>query len=317
MDLADVHQARLDEDATLEALMAAHAINPHWTTPLEKLSELYRLRDEVDKANNLIERAIARAPLKAENHVILARFFWNGGNRHEGFDRLRHAVVLDPGLDTAWDDLCNWAANLECYQAVVDLAREQAAKRPGEIRSWMRLAQALRAIPNKSLLDDEQRQAECLAALDRVLQLRPWLYEAHDLKAQVLVDAQRWVEAQEACQSPVWKGRPPSSARSTGLGRLSTRRPRKGGGTHGRGGPSGPRILLGLAPLDRLVRTVGRHGEISSLRKADRLSNLIIPPTSLSEPKPRGACLIDQAPWPITSVPWNSPPITCIPSSIV
>jgi tetratricopeptide (TPR) repeat protein len=209
VDLADVHEANLNEEGAIEALKTAHEINSYWAHPLQRLSDLYGRRDEFDKAKRLIEAAIARAPLKAENHAILARFLWNSGKRHDGFERMRHTVDLDPGLESAWDDLCGWAAELGCYHAVVDIAREQTAKRPGEIRSWMRLAQALHAIPGEALCDDPERQEECLAAIDRVLQLRPWLVEAHDLKAQVLAEAERWVEAQEACDAPVWRGRPP------------------------------------------------------------------------------------------------------------
>jgi tetratricopeptide (TPR) repeat protein len=213
VDLAEVQQARTDEDAAIEAYTTAHGINPIWTEPVRALSELYRRRDELDKARALIEGAIARAPLKPENHALLARFLWNSGKPHDGFARMRHTLNLDPGFESAWDDLCEWAANLDCFQAVVDLAREQTAKRPGEIRSWMRLAQALRAIPGEALIDDPERQEECLAALERVLQLRPWHVEPHDLKAQVLAEAQRWVEAQEACQAPVWNGHPPTVLR--------------------------------------------------------------------------------------------------------
>jgi tetratricopeptide (TPR) repeat protein len=213
VDLADIQQARRNDEAAIEALKTAHGITPFWPEPLQKLSELYRQRDECEKARTLIEGAIARAPLKAENYAILARFLWNSGQLHEGFDRMRHAVNLDPGMEHAWEELCDWAAKLGCFGAVMEFARELTARRPGEIRSWMRLAQALLAIPGKSLMDDAQRQEECLAALDRVLRLRPWLIEAHDLKAQVLAEAQRWVEAQEACLAPVWKGRPPTPLR--------------------------------------------------------------------------------------------------------
>ncbi|HZZ78851.1 MAG TPA: tetratricopeptide repeat protein, partial [Gemmataceae bacterium] len=209
MDLAEVHEARMEQDAEIAALTTAYDINPFWATPLSRLVELYRQREEHGKASALLEAAIARAPLKAVNHAIQARYLWNSGKRHEAFDRMRHTLTLDPEFESAWDNLCEWATELKCFGAVVDLAREQTVKRPGEIRSWMRLAQALHTIPDRPLIDDADLQEECLAALERVLELRPWHIEAHDLKAQVLAEVQRWVEAQEACQDPIWNGRPP------------------------------------------------------------------------------------------------------------
>src|SRR5262249_36380546 len=101
VDLADIQQARLDRDAAIASLTTAHSIDPYWIEPLRQLSELYRQREEYDKAETLIERAIARAPLKAENHAILARFLWDCGKRHEAFERMRQALSLDPGFEGA------------------------------------------------------------------------------------------------------------------------------------------------------------------------------------------------------------------------
>jgi tetratricopeptide (TPR) repeat protein len=209
VELAEVYLARKDDDNAVKALQKALQIAPGWSEPWRKLSELHLRRGQADEAKLLIGRAIARAPRNAENHFMLASVLWNNGERRAALERMQHAVELDPGHEKAWDYLCDWAAELGRYQLVVDLAGGLTKTRPGEVRSWMRLTQALMRVPEHYDCAGPDRLDQSLQALARIHELAPRQVESYDLEAQVLLSAGKADEAEAACQAPVWAGKPP------------------------------------------------------------------------------------------------------------
>ncbi|HMF18546.1 MAG TPA: tetratricopeptide repeat protein, partial [Gemmataceae bacterium] len=213
VDLSEVYQAMMNGPAAIKALEKALKINFGWAYPLRLLADLYQREGQVDQAKALIQRAIDRAPLMSANHFTMAMVLWNNGERDKGLEKIKQTVLLDPSYDTAWDYLCDWSAERNQFQGVVDLARSMTEKRPGETRSWMRLAQALLRMPSSPDVDQDERIEECLDALKRVHHLNPRLIDAYDLEAQVLAEAGRFDEATEACQAPVWNGKPPVTLR--------------------------------------------------------------------------------------------------------
>jgi tetratricopeptide (TPR) repeat protein len=194
-DLAMVYAAGKDDDSSIEALLRALQICPGWSPALRQLADTYERQGRLDEAKTLLERAVARAPLIASNHAALARTLWQRGEREEAIERVRQALLLDPGVEWAWNMLHDWAAKLNRPQLAVDFARDLTARRPGEARSWLMMARALGTAESRD---------ECLAALDRAIALNPRCAEAYDRKAEVLAQAHRYEEAYAACQPALW-----------------------------------------------------------------------------------------------------------------
>jgi tetratricopeptide (TPR) repeat protein len=213
VDLGEVHQERGDDESAIKSFKRALKINHEWHVPLRLLADLYQRREQADQARSLLERAIARSPLNGANQFTLALLLWNTGEREKALQRCRQVITLEPGYEFAWEHFCDWAAQLEKYDAVVDFARTLTKKRPGEARSWMRLAQALSGMPPQPGDDVAARVDESLQALRQVHQLNPRLVDAYDLEARLLSEQGRFAEAETALNAPHWNGRVPINLR--------------------------------------------------------------------------------------------------------
>lgn len=209
VDLADVHEERQEEDQAARALARALRINPDWNVPLRRLTSLYERQGRAARAKTLLRKAIARAPLLAENHYTLALLLWNAGQQEQAFARARHTLTLDASFVAAWDALLDWGPVLGRSAEVLAYAREVSQQRSGEARSWMRLAEALERITDLPDLEPDARVREAIEALDRAIALNPRLVEAYDRKAVLLAEQSRFRAAEAACLADVWNGRPP------------------------------------------------------------------------------------------------------------
>jgi tetratricopeptide (TPR) repeat protein len=210
LDLARACRLRKDDAGEIDALDRALQINPTWTVALRQLADAYERRGQPDIARTTLERAVARAPLAAINHYELAELRWRHGEREAALDCVRHAFDLDPGLDRAWDRLCDWSRRLEKPEVALDAAKALTGRRAGEARSWLRLAQAWMRLPRRPDADQEKlRVDETLRAFDAAIALNPRNPDYHDQKAAALAQARRFDEARAACRPPAWGAKPP------------------------------------------------------------------------------------------------------------
>lgn len=207
LDRSAVCQACKNDDGEFQALQTAHRINPAWGTATRTLCELYDRRGEFERTQQLLEQTIARDPLDAANHILLAESLWRLGEREEALDRVQHAVQLDPGFERGWDRLHAWADELECPERAIDTVRELTETRGGEARSWLMLAR---------LLDEPDRLEERLAALDKAIDRNPRSVDAYDMRAVSFVREGRWDEALAECQPAVFGDKTPSALRARG-----------------------------------------------------------------------------------------------------
>jgi tetratricopeptide (TPR) repeat protein len=215
MDLAEACRARQDADGEIAALKKAVQIRPGWAVPVRRLGEAHLRGGRADEARPLLERAVALAPLDAVSHGVLADAMWQMNEKDAALARVRVALQIDPGYEWAWSALRRWAAELDRRAEAESFARELTVVRPGEARSWWKLAETL-ARPE----DRDER----LSALGRALALNPHLQDAYDLKAVLLAEAGRLDEAEAACRAPAWNGSPPLILR----GRLAWLKGRRG-----------------------------------------------------------------------------------------
>lgn len=202
-DRALVARARLTPDTELESLQNALRINPSWGVAARALADFHERRGNKRAARQVLEQVIARDPLDCVSSVKLAELQWQMGEKQAAVDRLEKTAIMEPSYEPAWEGLAECSRELGCAERSEKAARELTEQRPGEARSWLRLAQAL----DPALVDER------LAAWDRALELNPQCDSAFDQKAVVLAQNERWDEALAACNPPAYKGHPPVELR--------------------------------------------------------------------------------------------------------
>lgn len=195
IDRAHVCGAQADAQGELEFLDKAIAIAPGWTLPLQRRGEaLLRLGRFADAAATL-RRASALDPADSGLTGLLAMALRDAGEAQGAREALERTVGLDPGYSWAWSSLREILGD----EATEALARRIAAERPHDQDALVAL---VRQLPPSSL--DEQ-----LRLLDRVLGLEPRHTDAHDLRAVLLAEAERYPEALAACSPSAYAGAVP------------------------------------------------------------------------------------------------------------
>jgi tetratricopeptide (TPR) repeat protein len=191
LDRAELCRARGDAPGQVAALEKAVQISPGYGFAVRELSGAYDHTGNPAKARALLEQAIARSPLDPFNHGCLADVLWKTGHREEAIEAIRKAVNLGPGYDWGWSALRRWAGEMNRPDLVEEAARDLAARRPGEARSWMMLAESLTG-PHQ--LDER------LTAVEQAISRSPRTVGTYDLKARILAAAGRTDEALAACK---------------------------------------------------------------------------------------------------------------------
>jgi cellulose synthase operon protein C len=191
LDLAYINQVNLDHAGLTDALQQARRINPTWNVATQQLAEAYQRVGEFNKARDLLEQAIAFSPLDHTNFGYLAEVLWLMGEREQAYERIQRALTLEPNYDWGWRTLREWSQHTGNPEIALECARALTAKRPGQARSWLVLAQT-----------EGQPSEARLLAVGRAIELNPRLIEAHTLRAKLLTSLRRYDEASAACRPP-------------------------------------------------------------------------------------------------------------------
>lgn len=195
-ELAEVHRRRLDSEGEIKALLQAIFLNPAWSKASRGLADAYERKGDFDQASLVVDQAIAMSPMEGINFGYRGDLQWLTGKKEEAIASLQQAVRLDPAYGWAWSRLEDWSEELGQQNAGYDVALELTQTRPGESRSWMRLADCL----------GTDRLEEKLDALGRAIELNPKESDLHDRRALALAHAHRYDEAEEACRPAVLEG---------------------------------------------------------------------------------------------------------------
>ncbi len=210
MDLAAIEKIRGDEEAQIAALNRALRTQADHGEASRQLAAAHRRAGRWTEATLVLEQAIAAAPLDVANRGALAETLWlseessktqdsrskEGSNlKSQAVEIITDALRREPGYEWGWQALERYATALGEPERLEGAVRLLTTTRPGEARSWLRLAQTLPGETGPAL-------AERLAALDRVLALNPRNEDAHDLRAVLLATAGRYDDALAACQPP-------------------------------------------------------------------------------------------------------------------
>lgn len=205
LDRALVHQVRLEPAEEVRCLRQALEINPAYSLAAQRLSSALERAGDFAAARKVVENACVQAPMEAGNHGYVADLLWKMGERAAACDRLEQALRLQPEYDWAWRTLRAWSVELQQPTRPVQLARALAARRAGESRSWLILAENLMQTPHRD---------ELAAALDKAIALQPRQLQAYELKAQALVEQERFEEALAVCRPAAWPEGPPIELRA-------------------------------------------------------------------------------------------------------
>jgi len=195
IDRARVCGRQGDASSEVAFLEKASALAPGWTIPLHRLGEALLRHARFADAAATLRRARAFDPVDSGLASLLAVALRDAGELAEAREAFERTVALDPANGWAWNALRDLAGD----EAAESLARRIAADRPRDSDALIAL---VRQIAPTGL--DEQ-----LALLDQVLALEPRHGDAHDLRAVLLADAERYPEALAACSPAAYKGAPP------------------------------------------------------------------------------------------------------------
>lgn len=202
IDIARVHQARLDVEGRIDHLRLACEMNPSWGWASRELADALLDQQRKGEALEVMERAVHHAALDPWNHYWLGITRWRNGDKNGAIEAARSAILLEPGLDSAWNSLAQWGRIVGRPHVARACAVELTRRRPGEARSWRVLAELLIG------LDDVN---EKVAALQKAASLSPRVPAHWHALAIALVDLRRWDEALSACAPDVFDGQPPAS----------------------------------------------------------------------------------------------------------
>jgi len=202
---ADVHLARGDADTALSDLENAYRLNQNSPEVVVRLAGIYQgKKSDPARARALLEGGVARTPLDAACHGSLADLLWQTGDREGAVKRLETALRLDPRSTAIWDRLVWWGQVLGRPNLAADLARDLLARRGDDPAAWLTLAR---------VLSGPAHLRERLEITARVVQIAPYLVEAHDLRAEVLAEAGRSEEAVAACRPAAFENHRPAALR--------------------------------------------------------------------------------------------------------
>ena len=195
IDRAHVCGRQGDALGEVAFLEKASALAPGWTIPLHRLGEALLRHAQFADAAATLRRARAFDPVDSGLAGLLAVALRDAGELKEALEAFERTVALDPANGWAWNALRDLAGD----EAAESLARRIVADRPRDADALIAL---VRQIAPTGL--EEQ-----LALLDQVLALEPRHTDAHDLRAVLLADAERFPEALAACAPSAYKGSPP------------------------------------------------------------------------------------------------------------
>jgi cellulose synthase operon protein C len=209
LDLSSVYRQQGDNDNDNEtiALHRTLEISPTWNIPIGRLSRVYERTEQFALGKELLENAICRDPRDLSHHCHLAELLWQTEERTAALARLKIVVQTTSGghhYAWAWEKLKAWSIACECPEFATQLVRELTHTHSGDARSWYFLADTL---------SDEDRP-ECLAALDRAIDLDPYYIDAYDLQARLLVRDDAHEAALAVCNTTAWGTDRPTSLRA-------------------------------------------------------------------------------------------------------
>ena len=195
-----VHRTRLETDEEIRALERCRELDSESSEPIIALANAHERRGDPDAARQVLEAAIARAPLTPELRLQLAHVLHGQDRTDAAIDLVHEALRISPAFDSAWSALARLVDARGDDGKLVEFARSVAESRPREVQGWIRLAHI-------QLRADSVEDA--LASIDRAESVNPLDEAVHDARAVALTTMRRFREAVEACAPDALRDRVP------------------------------------------------------------------------------------------------------------
>ena len=109
-EMANVCHLRGDRREGIEALEESLRIMPAESNASQQLAGALSRDGNLRKARRVMKDAITRNSLDGANHATLAELLWRMNKRKAAVVHAKRAVLLDPQLQSTWDQLRQWSA---------------------------------------------------------------------------------------------------------------------------------------------------------------------------------------------------------------
>jgi cellulose synthase operon protein C len=197
MIAASVRAAGGDHEGERDAIQEALNVAPGDSGVMRELAAAWERSGDLARARQIQETAVRNDPLDPQNHAAMAYYLWASGEKEAALDSVRRLLRIEPDHEWGWSALQEWSSAMGRRMEAEQMARDLASRRPGCADSWLTLA---RTLQRQDQLDER------LSALDRALELDRRRHDARDLKAELLMEAERLDEAEAACCLPAAEG---------------------------------------------------------------------------------------------------------------
>jgi tetratricopeptide (TPR) repeat protein len=192
LERAEILRLTADRNGEQQALREALRLSPGWPLAARQLAESLEAQRDFSRSREVLERALRHYPSDAYLHGYLGDALWHLGEREAAIAQLALAVDLDPEYEWAWHSLESFCAQAGDPQQPRNLAREIAARRPGDARTWRALA----------IVADNAE--ERLAAYQGAIAASPLALAAHEAKLDLLISEGRHDEVLAAAEDKRW-----------------------------------------------------------------------------------------------------------------
>ncbi len=204
LEVAAVQERALRLEQAIESFRQAILLDPYSSVGVAKLAWLLERQGRRDEALGILDQARKRNPLDAVIHAVAGDVLWRANRRPEAYASVQTALRMDSGLDWAWNQFRAWCVEENKFVSFRSFAAKLSEDHPGEVQAALVAARAF----NDSRLSEQASEI-----VDRVLQLRPRLVDAHLLRTDILCGRGLYEEALLACEDPIWNGAPPVAMR--------------------------------------------------------------------------------------------------------
>ncbi|MBI4997683.1 MAG: tetratricopeptide repeat protein [Rhodocyclales bacterium] len=208
-------------DSARESYKMVLQISPQWTRAVRLYVDTV-VDEGVDfhRALAVLDSALARNPEDADLRGVKSWILWRNAERAAAVAELPQALALDPRPNWMWNTLQLFGDET----GDPDLPRRTATglvdKRPGDVWSWIRMAEYAADL------------TQAIDAIDRALALEPRSQAAFETRLALLMKAGRFDDVEAALAGHPWEGLAPIAirvfsarvARSRGDAKEATRR---------------------------------------------------------------------------------------------
>jgi tetratricopeptide (TPR) repeat protein len=205
-EAAVLHNARKDAKKELAAREKVFELCPGNVSVMRQLASTLQRADERERAKTLLEEALRIQPRDAATLYMLGLSHWKAEEKEKAIACVKEAVSFSPDFGPAWESLQSWGHATKQPRIALEMAQTLTGQRKEDPAAWLRLAR---------FHWGEENVTEALRVVEQAITLRETSLNAQVLKVQILTDEERFAEAYQVCNLPIWGTIPPAELRAT------------------------------------------------------------------------------------------------------